>query len=59
MSVFEVHSTLNFRTLMHKSRADLAHMVLQFAEQASNLQRELEIERNTNANLKEAMRDRA
>lgn len=59
MSVVEIHSTLNFRSLMHKSRADLAHMVLDFASQIERLSKELQIERNTNVHLKAGMRDSA
>jgi hypothetical protein len=57
MSVVSVHSTLNFRSLMHKSRADLAHMVLDFGSQLERLQKELEVERNTNVHLKASIRE--
>lgn len=32
MSIYETHSTLTHRTLMHKSKADLARMVLEYAD---------------------------
>jgi hypothetical protein len=42
---------------MHKSRADLAHMVLDFGSQLERLQKELEVERNTNVHLKASIRE--
>lgn len=37
MTIVETHSTLSHRSLMHKSRHDLARLVLEYADQAARL----------------------
>lgn len=37
MTIVETHSTLSYSSLMHKSRHDLARLVLEFADQAARL----------------------